>query len=156
MTTPILRTTRSATETARLGAAIGAACRGGEVLLLSGPLGAGKTHLTKGIAEGLQLDPAQVTSPTFTLLAVHHGRLPLYHVDLYRVEHPAELFQLELFDEVDGPGVTVIEWPEHGRDMLPPSALVVRITPGPGEERRLTLHLDGPHPPAHLLAALGV
>jgi len=144
------RSTTSPEATADFGAALGAACRGGEVILLSGPLGAGKTHLTKGIARGLGIDPRQVTSPTFTLQAIHHGRLPLYHVDLYRVDSPLELEHLELFEEVDGPGVTVIEWPERGGEHLPPDTLHIRIIPAQGDERRLELTLEGDDPPVHL------
>lgn len=137
--------------TAALGAALGAACRGGEVLRVSGDLGAGKTVLAKGVAGGLGIDPHGVTSPTFTLLTIHRGRLPFYHVDLYRVSGPDEIAHLELFDEVEGPGVTFVEWPERAESRLPPGGLTVRIEDGGDGGREVTLSADADH--AHLLAA---
>lgn len=144
--------TSAPAATAALGAALGAACRGGEVIRVSGDLGAGKTVLAKGIAAGLGIDPHGVTSPTFTLLCVHRGRLPFYHVDLYRVSGPAEIAHLELFDEVEGPGVTVIEWPERARDRVPPGGLVVEIRDLGAGLREVTLTAADPDH-AHLLAA---
>lgn len=146
--------TRSPGETEALGRRIGAACRGGEVLLLSGDLGAGKTCLTKGIAQGLGIDPGEVTSPTFTLLQLHRGRLPLYHIDLYRVERPDEIAHLELFEELEGPGVTVVEWPAQGGPYVPSDALRIRISSGATNQERtwdVALQGDGP---AHLLQEL--
>ncbi|MBI5136268.1 MAG: tRNA (adenosine(37)-N6)-threonylcarbamoyltransferase complex ATPase subunit type 1 TsaE [Nitrospirae bacterium] len=144
----------SAAATRSLGARLGAACHGGEVLLLEGNLGAGKTCLAKGVAEGLGIDPATVTSPTFTLMRLHHGRLPFYHVDLYRIGSPDEIARLGLFDEVDGPGVTLVEWPTLGGPHPPADALRIHIGPGAAEgERRITLTPSG-NAPTHLLNAL--
>lgn len=137
--------------TADLGAALGAACRGGEVIRVSGPLGAGKTVLAKGVARGLAIDAKGVTSPTFTLLSIHRGRLPFYHVDLYRVAGPDEIARLELFDEVEGPGVTFVEWPERAESRLPPGGLAVEIRDLGDGAREVTLSADPDH--AHLLAA---
>lgn len=145
-------TTPAPEATAALGAALGAACRGGEVIRVSGPLGAGKTVLAKGVAGGLGIDPHGVTSPTFTLLSVHRGRLPFYHVDLYRVAGPEEIAHLELFDEVEGPGVTLIEWPERAESRLPPGGLVVEIRDTGGGAREVTVTAADPDH-AHLLAA---
>lgn len=144
--------TRSPEETEDLGAALGGACRGGEALLVSGDLGAGKTRLAKGVGRGLGLAPSHVTSPTFTLQAVYRGRLPFYHIDLYRITDPEELVSLELFDELEGPGVTLVEWPERGGPHLPPG-LAVHIEGEGDGPRRLTF---GPPPPghAHLLDAI--
>jgi len=101
-----------AAETFALGKQIGEQLSGGEVLLLDGPLGAGKTVLVKGIAASLNIDPEEVTSPSFTLVNPHQGRLPLFHIDLYRLEvgpRAAEAVDLEelLTDER---AVIVIEW----------------------------------------------
>ena len=82
-------TTQEVAETFRLGRQVGGQLIGGEILLLSGPLGAGKTVFVKGIAAGLELDPAEVTSPTFTLVNPYSGRLTLYHIDLYRLDEGA-------------------------------------------------------------------
>ncbi|MFQ5508170.1 MAG: tRNA (adenosine(37)-N6)-threonylcarbamoyltransferase complex ATPase subunit type 1 TsaE [Leptospirillia bacterium] len=149
------RRTASPEETEALGEALAAACRGGEVIRLSGDLGAGKTCLSRGIARGLGADPAQVASPTFTLLNIYPGRLPMYHVDLYRIESPAELARLDLFEEVEGPGVTVVEWPDLGGEHTPADALCVSLSHGPGEaERGFAFSLSG-NGPEYLLSAIG-
>jgi tRNA threonylcarbamoyladenosine biosynthesis protein TsaE len=114
-------TLKSVEETIALGKSWGKACRGGEIFTLSGPLGAGKTQLVKGLALGLDC-PGDVTSPTFTLIHEYTGgRLPLYHFDLYRLEGDAISRQLGLEEYLAGSGVTVIEWPEKIASLLPPS-----------------------------------
>ena len=106
-------TTHSPEETFELARSIGEHLKGGEVFLLSGELGAGKTVFAKGLAAGLDIDPADVTSPTFTLVNAHEGRLRFYHVDLYRLEAAAhrDLGLDEIFDEENA--VSVIEWAER-------------------------------------------
>ncbi|MBV9928071.1 MAG: tRNA (adenosine(37)-N6)-threonylcarbamoyltransferase complex ATPase subunit type 1 TsaE [Acidobacteria bacterium] len=130
-------------ETFSAGRSVGERLEGGEVLLLSGTLGAGKTVFTKGLAAGLGLDPAEVSSPSFTLVNRHgEGRLVLYHLDLYRLAeghtaaHAVELDEL-LADER---AVIVIEWAERmGRYRLPPTTWRVHID-GDGEDpRRITV-----------------
>lgn len=105
--------THSADETFELAKRIGAQLKGGEVFLLKGDLGAGKTVFAKGLAAGLEIDPSEVTSPTFTLINPHEGRLRLYHVDLYRLDAGAhrELGLEEILD--DEKAVTAIEWAER-------------------------------------------
>lgn len=105
--------THSPEETFELARSIGEQLRGGEIFLLSGELGAGKTVFAKGIAAGLDIDPSGVTSPTFTLINAHEGRLRFYHVDLYRLDSAAHrnLGLEEVFD--DEKAVTVIEWAER-------------------------------------------
>jgi len=105
--------TSSPEETFELGRAITAGLAGPAIILLSGDLGAGKTVLAKGIAAGLEIDPAEVTSPSFTLISAYQGRLRLYHVDLYRLDGSAcaDLGLEELFDDPNG--VVVIEWAER-------------------------------------------
>jgi len=105
--------TSSAEETFELGRTIAQSLNGAAIILLSGNLGAGKTVFAKGIAAGLGIDPADVTSPSFTLINVHTGRLKLYHIDLYRLEGPgcAGLGLEEIFE--DPVGVIVIEWAER-------------------------------------------
>ncbi len=146
-------TSHSPEQTRTFGSRLGAACKGGEVILLEGDLGAGKTCFAKGVAEGLGLEATDITSPTFTLLQIHHGRLPLYHVDLYRIDSPAEIAHLGLFDEFDGPGVTLIEWPNLGGVHVPVHALHIRVSQGTTDSDRswdLSLTGDGP---SHLMAA---
>ena len=112
---------RSAEETVRIGAELGERLQPGDALLLTGDLGAGKTTLTQGIALGLGV-AERPRSPTFVMATEYHGRLPLYHLDLYRVDELAELSDLGLDEYLNGDGVTVVEWadraphafPEHG------------------------------------------
>jgi tRNA threonylcarbamoyladenosine biosynthesis protein TsaE len=106
-------TTHSPEETFALAKSIGEQLKGGEIFLLSGDLGAGKTVFAKGIGAGLGIDPADVTSPSFTLVNIHEGRLKFYHVDLYRLESDSrlDLGLEEIFEDVDA--VTAIEWAER-------------------------------------------
>ncbi|MGH9764964.1 MAG: tRNA (adenosine(37)-N6)-threonylcarbamoyltransferase complex ATPase subunit type 1 TsaE [Blastocatellia bacterium] len=104
---------RSAEETFELGRRLAEQLTAGAIFLLNGDLGAGKTVFTKGIAAGLGIDPVDITSPTFTLLNFHRGRLPLYHVDLYRLER-ASTANIGLEEVLEEPNnVVAIEWPER-------------------------------------------
>jgi tRNA threonylcarbamoyladenosine biosynthesis protein TsaE len=103
----------SPAETLALGEGWGRAARGGLVIGLSGELGAGKTQLVKGLARGLQIS-ARVHSPTFTLVNIYDGgRLPLFHLDLYRLETPQQIVAAGLEEYLNPAGVTVIEWAER-------------------------------------------
>jgi len=102
-------------ETRRLGALLGRLLRAGDVVLLTGPLGAGKTAFAQGVGAGLGV-AGTINSPTFTILKEYAGRLPLHHFDLYRIEDPAELFALGFEDYFGGDGVAVVEWAERGED----------------------------------------
>ncbi|HEY7509083.1 MAG TPA: tRNA (adenosine(37)-N6)-threonylcarbamoyltransferase complex ATPase subunit type 1 TsaE [Vicinamibacteria bacterium] len=105
--------TRSQQETEDLAAGIGALCRGGEVVLLTGELGAGKTAFVRGLVRGLGLDPGEVASPTFVLLTTYPGRLTLHHADLYRLSGQGDDLELGL-EELPGPaGVLAVEWAER-------------------------------------------
>jgi tRNA threonylcarbamoyladenosine biosynthesis protein TsaE len=134
------RICRTAEATRALGAELGRAATPGTVIALHGDLGAGKTCFIQGLAEGLGV-PGPVTSPTFVLMTEHQGRLPLYHVDLYRTASPAEIRALGLDELLHGDGVTAIEWAERAEGMLPPHAVHVRVS-GAGEEPRL-IELEG-------------
>jgi len=134
--------TSDAGETFALGKQIGAQLSGGEVLLLNGPLGAGKTVFVKGLASAFDIDPEEVTSPSFTLVNPYKGRLPLFHIDLYRLDegvaaaHAVDLEEL-LTDER---AVIVIEWAERLRNYpLPTEVWRINIS-GDGEaERRISI-----------------
>jgi tRNA threonylcarbamoyladenosine biosynthesis protein TsaE len=133
--------TSSPAQTRSFGKKLARLLRPGDVVLLQGPLGAGKTALTQGIGEGLGLD-SQVTSPTFILLAAHPsdgGGPPLYHADLYRLTDPAEVFDLRL-DEQAADGVLVVEWPERAFEELPAEHLLIVIETNPAKPmaRKLT------------------
>ena len=132
-------TTRSADETERAGGELAGLLPEGATLLLEGDLGAGKTTLVRGLARGLGVE-GDITSPTFALLAVHRGsRRQLLHVDAYRLAKPGDLDGLLLEEVARPPCNTVIEWPERIAGREPPGAWRLRITPGPGDERRLAL-----------------
>jgi tRNA threonylcarbamoyladenosine biosynthesis protein TsaE len=132
-------TTHSEEETAGVGRDLGLTLDAESVVLLYGDLGAGKTAFVRGLAEGLSVSPADVTSPTFTLIQEYRGgRLPLLHVDLYRLDDPREIDELGL-DELGIGAVLAIEWaeklPNGGQD-----AISVRITTGDGDTR--TIEID--------------
>jgi tRNA threonylcarbamoyladenosine biosynthesis protein TsaE len=132
-------------EMKALGERIAAGLNNGDVLMLHGDLGAGKTTLTQGIAAGLGVnDPVQ--SPTFTLVREHRGReMTLYHLDLYRLVDPDELESLGYEVYLDPPdGVSVIEWPERAGDWLPEAFTVVRIDHLGGDRRLVTIEQIGP------------
>lgn len=128
--------TRDEAETGRLGAMLAAHLTPDGTLLLSGPLGAGKTVLAQGVAAGLGIDPAEVQSPTYTLVREHAGpRGRLVHLDLYRLA-PAEVLALGAEELLAGPGVKVVEWAER----LPfavPGALWLTIEPAAGGGREV-------------------
>lgn len=142
VTMPTLeRVTRSAAETIALGRQLGALLRPGDLVLLFAPFGAGKTHLTKGIAGAFGVDEADVNSPSFVLINEYeadraHGRIPLHHVDLYRVETPDELATVGLDDVLDD-GLAIIEWAERAADWWPREHLAIFIEHTGENERTL-------------------
>lgn len=122
-------------QTEEIGVALGKLAQAGDVLLLQGSLGAGKTCLTQGLARGLGI-PGDVTSPTFILVNEYRtGRLPLYHVDLYRIERIQEASDLGLDEYFFGPGVSVVEWPDRAPAAMPDDYLLVALDYVPGDER---------------------
>ncbi|MGI8659310.1 MAG: tRNA (adenosine(37)-N6)-threonylcarbamoyltransferase complex ATPase subunit type 1 TsaE [Candidatus Limnocylindria bacterium] len=133
------RVTRHAAETHELGHRIGAAASAGTVLALIGPLGAGKTQLTKGIAAGLGIDGV-VNSPTFILMNEHVGRLRLYHVDAYRLGEPEEAVEAGLIDDRQADGVLVVEWADRLGGYLPDDRLEIRLTEPHGEPTHRLVH----------------
>ena len=143
---PVTATSDSPGRTRALGAALAQHLQPGDVVLLSGELGAGKTVLVQGMAAALGVDePA--TSPTFALVHEYRGReLRLLHADAWRLASPEEAVQLALAEEVDdGATALVVEWGERAAAALPGDHLRVVLHPGPGEdERMLELFLEGP------------
>jgi tRNA threonylcarbamoyladenosine biosynthesis protein TsaE len=133
---------KSPEETERAGRRIGRSLRVPGIVLLRGTLGAGKTTLTRGIAQGLGLDdPGLVNSPSFTLVNVYHGNCPIYHVDLYRLERERDLSTIGLDDFMGWEGVTIVEWSERLPDLYP-NATVIEIEDA-GDDRRV-LHIFSP------------
>ncbi len=101
-------------DTNILGRCLSESARPGDILLLSGDLGAGKTYLTKAIASGLGIDTREITSPSFTIIHEHlNGRIPLIHVDLYRLGRHADITEIGLEDYINGENLVVIEWAEY-------------------------------------------
>ena len=128
--------TKSAAETRALGEKLAARLRPGDVLLMEGDLGAGKSELTRGIAKGLGVAET-VTSPSFTILNVYEsGRYPLYHFDWYRLESSEELYELGMDEFLGGDGIAVVEWPGRCPDAVPEGAVRIRMTAA-GENERM-------------------
>ena len=134
---------RSPEDTHAIGRAIGAAATAGSIVLLMGWLGAGKTILTQGIAAGLGVD-AYTKSPSFVLVNEYDGRLPLFHMDLYRINDAQEAWDLGLDDYLSRGGVLAVEWADRAPSVFPNDRLEIRIEYVSDTERRLTLQALGP------------
>jgi len=129
-------------QTQRLGIRIGELALAGDIFLLVGSLGAGKTCLTQGIAWGLGINEYTL-SPSFVIVRELHGRLPLYHIDLYRLDHIEEVEELGLDNYLYGKGVCVIEWAEKGLSVLPAEHLIIQIGYLSDSERSFQLKPSG-------------
>lgn len=117
----------SAKDTARIGTEIASTCQAGDVILLNGDLGVGKTVFTKGFAKGLDID-GPVNSPTFTILQIYEeGKLPLYHFDVYRIADIEEMDEIGYEDYFYGEGVCLIEWATLIEDILPNNCISITI-----------------------------
>jgi tRNA threonylcarbamoyladenosine biosynthesis protein TsaE len=127
--------TASVEETQALAEAIADLARPGDVLVLAGDLGAGKTAFTQGFGRGLGVKEP-ITSPTFTLVHVYEGRLTVHHIDVYRLDQLAEVLDLGLPEMLDEGGVVLIEWGDAILPALPPDFLEVRLTFGAGDDER--------------------
>lgn len=126
----------TADDTARLATRLGASLRAGDVLLLDGPIGAGKTHFARALIRSLLAAPEDVPSPTFTLVQSYDGpECEIWHSDLYRLGHPDEVVELGLTDAFDT-AICLVEWPDRLGDLAPDSALTLAFAPGPEEEAR--------------------
>jgi tRNA threonylcarbamoyladenosine biosynthesis protein TsaE len=130
--------TSSPEETDAAGQRLGATLGSGDVVALSGELGAGKTVFVQGLVRALGVTSG-ATSPTFVLVNEYRGRLPVHHVDAYRTASLAELLDLGVEEMMDGDGVTIIEWAERLEPMLPARAVRVRIAGVGDEPRRITI-----------------
>ncbi|GAB5536464.1 MAG: hypothetical protein Rubg2KO_27130 [Rubricoccaceae bacterium] len=130
--------TASATDTIALGRQLAASLRAGDVLVLEGEVGAGKTHLVKGIAAGLGVDPETVTSPTFGLIQLYDGgTVPLVHIDLYRLDDARQLDGIGFDEALDERAVCLVEWPELANDRLPAETIRLRLTHLGADGRRV-------------------
>jgi len=113
-------------ETQRFGKELGHIAKPGDVILLVGKLGAGKTCLTQGIAWGLNID-GYARSPSFVVVNEYRGRLPMYHIDLYRLDSIAEISDIGLDDYLNGNGLCVVEWADKALELLPQQKLLIKI-----------------------------
>jgi len=135
--------TTDAEATRRLAALLAAAARPGDLVCLWGELGAGKTQFAKGFGAGLGVT-GTISSPTFILMSEYEGRLPLFHVDLYRLADGADALAGGVIDERQSTGVTLVEWPERMGELLPTSRLDVVIDGTGDEPRALRVRAGGP------------
>ena len=126
-------------QTRQLGWTLGKTLRGGEVLAITGELGSGKTQLVKGIAQGLDIAPSEITSPTFALIHEHEGRLPLYHIDLYRLETPRDIESIGLEEYFTRNAVVAIEWAERATSLLPPNRVQITLSHLADDTRRVII-----------------
>jgi tRNA threonylcarbamoyladenosine biosynthesis protein TsaE len=142
MTAVLTLPSTSAEETRRLGGRLGALLKAGDVVLLSGELGAGKTVFVQGIARGMGF-AGSVSSKSFVLLGEYAGRVRLYHADLYRLEEPEQVLELAL-DEISADGVLVVEWPERaGGGVLPDEHVRIEFEVTAEETRALQVSPEG-------------
>ena len=131
--------THSVKETQALGAALARQLMPGDVLLMLGDMGAGKSELTRGLARVLGVT-GYVTSPTFTIMQLHDsGRMPLYHFDWYRLSSAEELYELSMDEYLHADGVAVVEWPSRAEEAIPETYLEVELQPTGDDSRRITL-----------------
>lgn len=134
-------------KTLELGRKLGTLANSGDIICLTGDLGTGKTHISKGFAEGLNITE-HITSPTFNIVNEYHsGRLTLYHFDVYRVNDPDEIYAIGFDEYIFGDGVSLIEWANYIEELIPEEYLHINIKKMPelGEDyRKITLKAYGP------------
>lgn len=130
--------TFSAEETIALGEKIGKLLKKGDVIAMQGTLAAGKTTITKGIATALGISDT-ITSPTFCLISEYYGKMPLYHMDVYRLDGEEDFVNLGTDDMIYGDGVSIIEWSEKIMPLLPKKTIILNIEPQPDGSRKITL-----------------
>ena len=131
--------TTSREQTIQLGQKIGSKLKKGDILAMQGTLAAGKTTITKGIALALGVKE-DITSPTFCLISEYEGNMPLYHMDVYRLDGTEDFINLGVDDMLYGNGVCIIEWSEKIMDELPKNTIIIKLEPvGNTDERNITI-----------------
>ena len=130
--------TKTPEETIELGRKIGRKLIKGDIIAMQGTLAAGKTTITKGIAEALDIKDT-ITSPTFCLISEYYGKMPLYHMDVYRLDGAEDFINLGTDDMLYGDGVSIIEWSEKIMDELPKRTIVLKITPNDDGSRKIEI-----------------
>lgn len=134
----ITLTTHTAEETIELGRKIGSLLKKGDILAMQGTLAAGKTTITKGIAEALGVKD-NITSPTFCLISEYEGKMPLYHMDVYRLDGAEDFAGLGTEDMLYGEGVSIIEWSEKVMSELPKKTIILKLEPHEDGSRTITI-----------------
>ncbi len=146
MNAKVILQTKSGRETFQLGKRIGRSLRPGDVIALVGELGTGKTHLIKGLAAGAGIERAShVSSPSFTLIHEYSGKVPFYHIDLYRLESEKEVEELGLEEYLGGVGMVAIEWADHALSFLPEERLLIRLSYAGDHSRSIEISGRGRH-----------
>ena len=130
--------THSADEPTALGYKIGKKLKKGDIIAMQGTLAAGKTTITKGIAQALDISE-EITSPTFCLISEYYGKMPLYHMDVYRLDGTEDFINLGVNDMLYGDGVCIIEWSEKIMDELPKNTIILRILPQDDNSRKIEI-----------------
>ena len=130
--------TKTSDETIELGFKIGQKLKKGNILAMQGTLAAGKTTITKGIAKALEISDT-ITSPTFCLISEYYGKMPLYHMDVYRLEGSEDFNNLGTEDMLYGDGVCIIEWSEKIMDALPKETIIINIQPQDDGSRKIQI-----------------
>jgi tRNA threonylcarbamoyladenosine biosynthesis protein TsaE len=134
-----ISTSRSVEDTYRIARSVAETCVAGDVICLSGDLGAGKTHFVKGFAEAFGVNRNSVSSPTFSLIHEYSGSLPIYHFDCYRLENIEEALEIGAEEYLYGTGVCLIEWPDRIEPLIPEDAIFVEIKTITPEEREIAI-----------------
>ena len=130
--------TKTSEETIELGFKIGKKLKKGNIIAMQGTLAAGKTTITKGIAKALEITDT-ITSPTFCLISEYYGKMPLYHMDVYRLEGSEDFENLGTEDMLYGDGVCIIEWSEKIMDSLPKETIIINIQPQDDGSRKIQI-----------------
>lgn len=138
-------TTQSAEETYAFGSRLAKLLQPGDVLCLIGTLGAGKTLFVQGITAGMEATD-QAISPTFTIMNVYEGKVPIYHFDLYRLDYPEQLFDIGFDEYVGSQGIALIEWADKFPDQMPRDYLRIEIVPQEAAKRLICLTAFGLRP----------
>ena len=141
--TPFSFTSSSSQETAQSAKNLARYLKAGDILCLFGDLGTGKTTFIKGLAQALNVKEKDVNSPTFVLMNIYEGKLPLYHFDLYRLDNPREISRLGYEEFFYNDGVSVVEWAEKLGGLLPEEHLAIELTHEGRDKRRITLKARG-------------
>ena len=143
MTKVLSITSHSESETLALAENLAAGFNPGDIVVLTGPLGAGKTVFVRGLAAGLGLDTANVNSPSFTIVNEYPGEHPLYHFDLYRISDPFELYEVGWDEYLGRDGLIVVEWGEKAGELLPPSYYLIEFDVKDEQDREINISVVG-------------